>query len=553
MQGKKKVLASICLAACLALPMQTAQAAENWHALPASGQGGAYIDGSYWLYDNDLLSNHDGTLYVSMGVFASILECAMPNIDWENGIVTYQIYNSESESYETVLTVAAKDGQTQIYADGSVSHWQHQPYWQESIYAAEGALPNLMLPLREACQSVDIAVEYRDGIVFVGKRHQALTVPDAASRQALLTNMTVSADEAAANPYSLAVNNGQIIASHDYTGPNWQAPHKGEGALFLARAEEGGSLLVQEWQSDGIRKTLYTLPDHTSMASLGNHVKHLETAAGEALRVDFIDSAQSQYSTLYLIQPDGTLKPVLGSSLLGKTVLTQDQLYYIQNWNFGGRSQLLTVPLAGGETSSKLDREDLSYQDITLLDKDHLLVKAWMREDKAKRLFVLDLVSGQYQPLTEQSWQECAVDGDWVYGLDAADNCIYRFHIDGSGLTRLTEPISYFGETMLDGAVALYVDEAGCLHLAGDQNKQISQAPVQEWQIFGQQVYYCQSGATAGIYVYDLSNDKRQCLRAGEYRQIAVSKQGQLAAVPAGGKTIVLYQDGAWQVITPEE
>lgn len=177
MQGKKKVLASICLAACLALPMQTAQAAEEWHALPASGQGGAYIDGSYWLYDNDLLSNHDGTLYVSMGVFASILECAMPNIDWENGIVTYQIYNSESESYEKVLTVAAKDGQTQIYADGSVIHWQHQPYWQESIYAAEGVLPNLMLPLREACRSVDIAVEYRDGIVFVGKRHQALTVP----------------------------------------------------------------------------------------------------------------------------------------------------------------------------------------------------------------------------------------------------------------------------------------------------------------------------------------------------------------------------------------
>ena len=176
-----------------------------------------------------------------------------------------------------------------------------------------------------------------------------------------------------------------------------------------------------------------------------------------------------------------------------------------------------------------------------------------MREDEAKRLFVLDLVSGQYQPLTEQSWQECAVDGDWVYGLDAADNCIYRFHIDGSGLTRLTEPISRFGETMLDGAVVLYVDEAGCLHLAGDQNKQIAQAPVQEWQTFGQQVYYCQSGAAAGIYVYDLSNDKRQCLRAGEYRQIAVSKQGQLAAVPAGGKTIVLYQDGAWQVITPEE
>ena len=106
-------------------------------------------------------------------------------------------------------------------------------------------------------------------------------------------------------------------------------------------------------------------------------------------------------------------KPVLGSSLLGKVVLTQDQLYYIQNWNFGGRSQLLTIPLAGGEPSSKLDREDLSYQDITLLDEDHLLVKAWMKEDKGTCLFVLDLVSGQYQPLTEPNWQECAVDGEW--------------------------------------------------------------------------------------------------------------------------------------------
>ena len=554
MQGKKKTLVSLCLAACLALPLPTAaQAAENWHALPASGQGGAYIDGSSWLYGSDLVSNHDGTLYVSMGVFASLVECAMPDIDWESGIVTYRIYNSESESYETVLTVAAKDGQTQIYADGSVIQWQHQPYWQESIYAAEGALPNLMLPLREACQSVDIAVEYQDGIVFVGKRHQDLTVPDAASRRALLANMTVSEDEAVDNPYSLMVNNGQIIASYDYTGPNWQAPHKGEGALFLARAEDGGSLLVQEWQSDGTRKTLYTLPDHTSMAYFDNRVKRLETAAGEALRVDFIDSAQSQYSTLYLIQPDSTLKPVLGSSLLGKAVLTQDQLYYIQNWNFGGRSQLLNVSLAGGESSSRLDRADLSYQDIMILDKDHLLIQAWLKEDKGKRLFVLDTVSGDYQPLTEQSWQEYAYGGDWVYGLDAEDNCIYRFHIDGSGLTQLTEPVSRFGETMLDGTVVLYVDEAGCLHLAGDQNKQLSQAPVQEWQVFGQQVYYRQSGAAAGIYVYDLSNDKRQCLRAGEYRQIAVSAQGQLAAVPAGGKTIALWQDGTWQVITPEK
>lgn len=554
MQGKKKALVSLCLAACLALPLPTAaQAAENWHALPASGPGGAYIDGSYWLYGSDLVSNHEGTLYVSMGVFASLLECAMPNIDWESGIVTYHIYNSESESYETVLTVAAKDDQAQIYADGSVIHWQHQPYWQESIYVAEGALPNLMLPLREACQTVDIAVEYQDGIVFVGKRHQALTVPDKESCQALLANMTVSADEAVANPYWLTINNGQIIASHDYTGPNWQAPHKGEGALFLARAEDGGSLLVQEWQSNGTRKTLYTLPDHTSMAGLDNRVERLETAAGEALRVDFINSAQSQYSTLYLIQPDSTLKPVLGSSLLGKVVLTQDQLYYIQNWNFGGRSQLLTIPLAGGEPSSKLDREDLSYQDITLLDEDHLLVKAWMKEDKGTCLFVLDLVSGQYQPLTEPNWQECAVDGEWVYGLDAEDNCIYRCHLDGSGLTRLTEPISRFGETMLGGAVVLYVDEAGFLHLAGDQTKQLSQAPVQEWQTFGQQVYYRQSGTAAGVYVYDLANDKRQCLRAGEYREIVVSAQGQLAAVPAGGKTIDLYQDGVWQVITPEE
>lgn len=553
MQRKKKVLVSICLAACLALPLQTAQAAENWHALPASGQGGVYIDGSYWLYGSDLVSNHDGTLYVSMGVFASLLECAMPNIDWENGIVTYQIYNSESESYETVLTVAAKDGQTQIYADGSVIHWQHQPYWQESIYAAEGVLPNLMLPLREACQTLNISVEYQEGIVFVGKRHQVLTVPDAESRQALLANMTVSADEAVANPYWLTINNGQINASHDYTGPNWQAPHKGEGALFLARAEEGEPLLVQEWQSDGTRKTLYTLPDHTSMASLDNRVKRLETAAGDALRVDFINSAQSQYSTLYLIQPDSTLKPILASSLLGKAVLTQDQIYYIQNWNFGGRSQLLTVPLAGGESSAKLDREDLSYQDITLLDKDHLLIQAWIGEDKGKHLFVLDLVNGQYQLLTEQSWQEYAYDGEWVYGLNAENNCIYRFRVDSSELTQLTEPISRLGETMLGGAVVLYMDEAGYLCAAGDQNKQLSLASVQEWQTFGEQVYYRQSGATAGIYVYDLSNDKRQCLRTGEYRQIIVSSQGQLAAVPAGGQTIALYQNGVWQVIEPEK
>ena len=173
------------------------------------------------------------------------------------------------------------------------------------------------------------------------------------------------------------------------------------------------------------------------------------------------------------------------------------------------------------------------------------------RSDQAPRLYVLDVHTGEYQPLTDHDWSAYAYGGGWVYGLDAEDNCLYRVHLDGSALSRLTDPVKRLGEILQEGAMVLYTDEEGCLRTAGDQTKQLSTVPAEEWQVFGQQVYYRQSGAAAGIYVYELSNDKRQCLRAGEYRQIAVSAQGQLAAVPAGGKTIVLWQDGAWQVITP--
>lgn len=263
------------------------------------------------------------------------------------------------------------------------------------------------------------------------------------------------------------------------------------------------------------------------------------------------ETAQSRYRTYGIIQSDNTVRTVLEGILVDSAACSKDNVYYIQHRLFGEKSQLLFDSLYQDEESlSELDREDLSYDAIELVDENHLLVYAWVKTEDVRKLYLVDLSSKQYQPITDQSWAAYVLAGSWIYGLNAEDQCIYRFRTDGSELTRVTGKAQYFGKAVFDNTAVTYVDEKNCLWVVGAQNIQLTTVPVEQWQAVGDQIFYRISGATAGIYVYDRQSGQQKCLLTGEYKDMAVSDQGQVVVLPFVGQSIALYQDGVWQKIS---
>lgn len=542
----KKYLLMFCTLLLTALIIQpaAAQSLDNTSIIQASGQGGAYISGHFMLPAQGLIVNKDGTVYISETLFGQALNGALPSNDRSNGTVIFDQYDPETQAYTRLLSIQVND-QTVLINDGAIS-WQHTPYWQE--HPAENALPNLMLPLREACQSLNVPVDYADGLIFIGTAGQPLTLPDDATIQAIKTNSAVFQER---NPYTLVLNNGQLLLQED-DQLIWQSDFAGEGALVLSESDEGGThLIVQEQQSDGTLLDRYILPEPDSLAYNYNKIERAGTAEQPLLIGTFINTAQSTTAGCYLIQPDGTVQTALFGSLIDSILIADDTIYYIQNWLFGGRSQLMTAPLAGGEPSDRLDRTDLRYHSLTLLDNGHLLISAYpMNADPSAtnhglQLLTLDPALEQYQQLTDHLWLENALIGQWIYGRSALDDGIYRFRTDGSQLELLAENASHFYGAAFDNSAAVYSDTAGCLWINDDQPIQLTNEPIEYGHYStADHFYYALSGAHAGVYAFDRRTQQTICLFMGEIYDFAVTADDSVVILPAAGRLAYLYPNG---------